>query len=204
MDIEISYELFKIYLFYSKEVLMKNIEYNKKISESIIYIQNNIMHLFKKDKESFLKYINNIVFYYIEKKNKFQKMTENHKDRKQLLFLINNYNYFMKKTDVYYLIDKQNIKLYYIKFYENILTKRNFNKISKKIFEESIPCLKKSIEQINIENFTSDDEIDEINEIEDQIQTVTEKIDKNINIRIKINNRNINNICKKFNLIGIS
>lgn len=199
MDIEISYELFKIYLFYSKEMLMKNIKFNKMMSEYIIFVQNNLMYIFNKDKEKFLKYINNIyTFYYIEKKNKFQLIAKHHKYCNKLLFLINNYNYFMKKTNTYYRIDMENIKLYYIEFYENILTKRNFNKISKKIFKKSVSCFKKNIIKISLENLseTSSNE-------EDEIQTITEIIDKNIDVRIKINNKNIKNICKKFNLIEI-
>lgn len=161
----IQYEIYKLYLFFTKELFLKKrslyIIHNKyKIKEALIHLHNLYFNeVFSEQLRTIdsNKYIN-FKFYYIERKTCFKNIIiEIEKDDlninkpnhtiaiKYLKLLYNIYNYYIKHVEFNYYIQNRAIVENFMVFANSKLNNKNFLVISKEVFKNGYCAKRKSI-----------------------------------------------------------
>lgn len=161
----IQYEIFKLYLFFTKELFLKKhtlyVIHNKfKIREVLIYLHNLYFdEVFCEQLRTIdsSKYVN-FKFYYIERKTYLKNIIiQMEKDNlsiskpnntvaiKYLKSLYNIYNYYIKHVEFNYYIQKSSIFENFIIFANKKINNKNFLNISKGIFKNVSFNRRKSI-----------------------------------------------------------
>lgn len=135
--LNVPYEFYKMYLFYARELYTKKMVYNEKYMKLLIHIYNKIYDKYIINPDKIFNY------YYVERKNKFKKISEKCIDiRNDIIFLHNYYNYYTKDLTTYYKINLDTIKKYYEIFFTTKLTKENFYQNAKLVFKNANIYLK--------------------------------------------------------------
>lgn len=163
----IQYEIYKLYLFFTKELFLKRpnayVIHNKfKIREALIYLHDVYFNelFYEQLKIIDLNKIINFKFYYIERKTYLKniiieiekgnlnlniKSFSCDKSIKYLKSLYNIYNYYAKHIEYNYYIQKSVVYENFVIYSKNRLNNKNFLNTSKQIFKNVSYVKRKSI-----------------------------------------------------------